>query len=266
MKLSPVELKNQLEALIPQDSKPIVVYSGLWYIARAIDAPTKEIPALINRILIEIAKGRTLVMPTYTDGFQDGTLNLDTEPSLTGVITEEFRLLPDAKRTASAFFSYAAIGPEADALSNLRPKDIWGDDSIFSWMEEQDAHLLMIGAPWDACSLKHRAEWLENIPYRYRKSFEGQLTLNTKTFSFTDTLFVRSLDPFVDNVWHGIHELFSEYGMNSVSVGSGQFAHMSSQKLIEAMRSKLKSNPYCFTQDPEKVSTYFSGKSDTESN
>jgi aminoglycoside 3-N-acetyltransferase len=253
------ELKSLLKSFIPDDDKPIIIYSGLWYIGRAINIPFRDLPNVTLETLFELAGSRrTIVMPTYTNGFKNGLIDLDNEPSQTGVLTEIFRKSPGVKRTASAFFSFAAHGPEAAMLENLTPTDAWGDDSIFQWMEERDAHLLTIGEPWEACSLKHRSEWITQVPYRYLKEFKGKMIRKGKTVPLTERLFVRSLDPEVDIIWHNLIRLLESGGMKQTPVGAGHIGHMSSRQMLNVLVQKLKVDPFAFTHDPEKIRALFS--------
>jgi aminoglycoside N3'-acetyltransferase len=253
------EFREKLARLVGQDDRPLVVYSGLWQIGRSFDAPFVEVPQAILETLHDLAGSRrTLVMPTYTSGFRDGVFDLDSEPSQTGVLTELFRKSPGTLRTASAFFSFAARGPEAEKLAALRPRDAWGDGSVFEWMERENAHMIMVGESWDACSLKHRSEWLAQVPYRYLKEFKGTAIRGGKPEPLTERLFVRSLDPLVENIWHGIAPLFEAHGMGSFPIGGGHAAHMDAQELMKAMLGRLREDPFAFSHDPQAVRLLFS--------
>ena len=156
--------------------------------------------------------------------------------------------------------SILALGPDANYLEQLRPQDAWGDNSIYEWMEKTDAHLVSIGEPWDACSLKHRSEWLSKVSYRYLKEFEGEMIRNGKREPLKERLFVRSLDPLVQNNWSKVSELFKTVGMRSIPLGAAQLAHMNSKALIKVMLERLHEDPFAFVCEPDRVRAQFSIK------
>lgn len=245
-------LRELFRAVVPDDDRPLAVYSGLWLFSRLISAPAREIPTLCIDALCGVAgPHRTIIMPTYTSGFRDGVIDLDKEPSQTGVITETFRRRSDSHRTASAFFSFAAIGPEASDLAELRPQDAWGTGSLFEWMEERDAHVVVLGEAFHRNSFVHRAEWLAQVPYRYRKTFTGTMTYRGKQESLTESLFVRSLDPEVTNDWHNLDPILMKAGMVKLRLGGGHISSMPSRMIVEVMLDELDRDPFCFTHDPD---------------
>ena len=244
-----LEFREILQRFIPQDSRPVLIYSGLWYLGRSFSEPFSQLPGrLLDLVLDLVGTKRTLLMPTHSSGFKNGTINLDIEPSQTGALSETFRNAPGTLRTASSFFSFAAQGPDAQMLSDLRPKEDWGQGSVLEWVEENDAHLVMIGESWDACSLKHRAEWLSKVPYRYRKTFLGEMIKAGKRETLNECLFVRSLNPTVENVWGDLGPMFAAGGMQAVAFGGGQLAHMNAKALITQMQVRLADDAYAFTQ------------------
>jgi hypothetical protein len=74
----------------------------------------------------------------------------------------------------------------------------------------------------------------------------------------TERLFVRSLDPLVENIWHGIVPLFEAHGMRSFPIGGGHAAHMDAQELMKAMLGRLREDPFAFSHDPQAVRLLFS--------
>ena len=248
------EFHELIANLIPDDDRPLVVYSGLWLFSRSIAVPTRELPGRIVDSLLEVAgPRRTVLMPTYTSGFQDGVIDLDQTPSTTGVITETFRRREETCRTASAFFSFAAVGPEAELLTQLRPCDAWGEGSVFEWIQERDAHLLVLGESCEAISFIHRAEWLAGVPYRYRKTFTGLMIHRARQEQLSECLFVRSQDPPVKNSWRNLENLLLSADMVTLPLGGGQLNRVSAQRVAQVLAKELAVDPFCFTLDPSLV-------------
>ena len=225
-------LTDILRALLPDRSRPAVVYCGLFAISRSLPPPVEALPAaVLDCILRAVGPARTLLMPTYTGGFRDGRIDLDTAPCTTGMVNERLRQMPGTRRTASAFFSFAAYGPEADDVLALRPEDAWGDGSVFAWIEERDAQLVVLGVPWAMCSFLHRAEWLTRVPYRYQKPFSGVCRRAGAEEQLAERLFVRSLDPLALNTWPSLNELLELHGMRRRVLGRTHFASISAKGL-----------------------------------
>jgi len=254
-------LKNLRELLaryLPQDGRPVVAYSGLFAIARALPVESRALPsALLDVLLDAVGARRTLLMPTYTNGYRDGFLDLDTEPGNTGMINETLRRKGGTWRTASAFWSFAARGPEAGTLGTLRPRDAWGEGSLFEWIQTTNAHVLALGVPWCMCSFLHRAEWLAQVPYRYLKEFSGTISLRGRREPLRERLFVRSLEPKAQNVWPRLDDLLATHGMQRVALGRGQVAEIGAQNLIQAVLSALQRDPLAFVRDPETLRIHF---------
>ncbi|MCW5679418.1 MAG: AAC(3) family N-acetyltransferase [Xanthobacteraceae bacterium] len=195
------DLKNLLSAAIGAKGNPIVVYSAIWPLARSLGLMGPAALSLLLQVLDEVRDGRTLLMPTHTAPDANSFCDLDATASLTGLLSEGFRKQPDVRRTVSAYFSYAAVGPHQTEVVSLRPQDAWGDGSLFEWMEKEDVTFLMLGCHPTHCSYLHRMEWLEapRIPYRYSKSMSNTVRHEGHEFKLGERLFVRSLAPSAVN-------------------------------------------------------------------
>lgn len=248
------ELQSILKSFVPDDGRPLVIYSGIWQFARRLELPTREIPHRLIEVILNVAgPDRTVLMPTYTGGFVDGIIDLDTEPSRTGVLTEAFRKHPATLRTASAFFSFACSGPEAAFLAELRPEDAWGDGSVLDWIERNNAEIITLGESWDYVSITHLGEWKARVPYRYPKTFSGTMIYKSSHQLLTERLFVRSLSPDVRNDWRQLDTILPSAGMRSLPLGSGQIASVSAKPLIAGQLEALENDPFCFTQDADSI-------------
>ncbi|MFQ5672164.1 MAG: AAC(3) family N-acetyltransferase [Nitrospinales bacterium] len=252
MNLTLDEFGDLLATLLPRDNRPVVAYTGIWTFARIFPMPLKDVPeAILGKILEIVGPDRTLLMPCYTSGFNDGVIDLDNEPGNTGIVNELLRKTPRARRTASAFFSFAALGPQADEVANLRPRDAWGDGSLFEWIEHKDAHVLVLGVPWRMCSFLHRVEWLAQCPYRYLKEFAGEMIRDGKREPLMERLFVRNLDPLASNTWPHLDTILLEGGMRSFPLGQGRVAEIGARSLVTVLMPRITSDPFAFVKNPE---------------
>jgi aminoglycoside N3'-acetyltransferase len=209
------QLEAQLENLVGNDDAPLVIYSSLWPIIRVMGRHDTTVVEEILQIIIKIAAGRDLLMPSFADGYCEGVCNLDEATSSTGVLAEHFRRREDTVRTLSAYFSFNVLGAAQDELRGLMPLDAWGEGSVYSWMEKRNVRFIMLGTHPTHCSYLHRLEWLirHQLPYRYRKRFAGTLIRQGERIQCEETLYVRRLNPPVENDFTVLLPLLRKVGM-----------------------------------------------------
>lgn len=255
------ELVTLLRRMLPDDDRPVLAYTGLFALARAFPPPPEAVPKRVLDSLLEaVGVERTLLLPTYTRGYSDGFIDLDATPCTTGMVNELFRRMPGTRRTRSAFFSFAARGPDASELAELRPAEAWGEGSLFDWVARRNTQVVMLGVPWSMCSFLHYAEWVCNVPYRYRKEFAGECFVEGRREPLVETLFVRSLDPVVENAWPGLDELLAPHGMVSTPIGRSQLASADARAILDAVVPILRRDPFTFVRDPERLRATFVAK------
>lgn len=254
------QFEKLLDGLLGRDRRPVVVYSGIWTLARAFDVPREALAAeLLAAVSRVVGPERTLAMPTFTDGYRDGRLDLDKTPGKSGAISELHRTSGFAHRTKSAFFSFAVSGPDAERLAALEPRDAWGDGSLYDWMESSNAHLVMLGVPKSFCSFIHRAEWLmrERLPYRVLKEFSGEIIVGGRSQRLTERLFVRDSEIGVENAWSRHEPVLERSGMRSVALGSGEMSEMGARHMLATLMPVLEADPYSFLKEPDKAREHY---------
>lgn len=214
------EVRAAVERAIGPDDRPVVAYAATWPFFRELKSADDEIVDQLLGIIASAVATRTLLMPTFCGGYSDGRCDLDAAVSITGVLSERLRLRPDARRTLSAFFSFAAVGARAGEVADLAPADAWGEGSLYEWMEQSNVRFLMFGTHSTQSSYLHRAEWLcrDRIRYRYPKAFHGTLVRGGNELPMTERLFVRSLAPPVDNDFTVLGPLLQDAGLTACVV------------------------------------------------
>jgi aminoglycoside 3-N-acetyltransferase len=111
--------------------------------------------------------------------------------------------------------------------------------------------------PWYMCSYLHRVEWNVRVPYRYLKTFKGEMVRDGKREPLTETLFVRSLEPSAENVWPGLDGYLAAGGMRSLSLGRGQLAETGARSLVESLVPVARRDPFAFVKNPEVLRAHF---------
>lgn len=214
------ELSNYLQEILKGDDRPIVVFSSAWPFFRAIGHSDNKVVEELLQIIIDATAESSLLMPTFSNGYNNGICDLDTAPSTTGVISDAFRRRDDTMRTLSAFFSFSVMGSAIPEVFDLMPKDAWGDGSIYHWMELKNARFLMLGVDPTHCSYLHRIEWLlrDLISYRYVKTFKGILYRKNINIQCRERLFVRHLNPEAINDFTGLNGTIKKSGIKTTFI------------------------------------------------
>jgi len=239
------ELKEALTSIAGTSDQPIVVYSATWPIMREMGRTDAAAVDDILDALINVAGDRTLLLPTFSRGYQDGRCDLDNAPSTTGMLTEVFRKRPGGVRTLSAFFSFKVTGPDEGLLGEMLPVDAWGDGSLYEWMETRNARHILLGAHPTHSSYLHRLEWLvrDIIPYRYDKSFAGVLVRGGVERQVTERLYVRSLEPEAKNDFTVLTDTLDEAGMARLPLRGVSLAAFDTVPARDAILLRLRKDP-----------------------
>ncbi len=259
------ELINAINQCIPKDtSKPIVVYSAIWPLIRAFKHKPEEISKSIIRCLQAWTDKTTVLMPTFTNGFENSFCNLDEEPSLTGALSESFRQEPGSFRTKSAFFSFAAKGLQAEFLSQLEPTEAWGAHSLYEWFYKNDAHIITIGLHPTHCSFSHYAEYLRKaqIPYRFDKTFDGDILLRKQRQRLSETLLARCYEPqAVENDFTVMLDNYLTVGkMKLIQTNGIYVSEISARAKIDILTQALDNDPFALVKEKEKMRALYENK------
>ena len=213
-------LIQEFDKVLGNDERPIVIFSSIWPFFKSLNSSNNETLDLLLESFMISAKNRLVMMPSFTKGFINGVCNLDKAKSLNGLFSERFREKYSTVRSRSAFFSFSACGEYAEQILSLKPRNAWGKNSIYEWMELCNARMLMLGTHSTHCSYLHRIEWFnkERIIYRENKTFKGFLKINNELIESQETLFVRKSDPEAINDFSHLKKYLTEAGMQSFKI------------------------------------------------
>jgi aminoglycoside N3'-acetyltransferase len=235
-----------VEALIGHDNRPVVAFSSAWPFLNELEQKNAVGVEQLLDVILEVVGKRSILMPTFTKGFNNGISNLDTESSTTGVISECFRKRHGVRRSLSAFFSFAVTGPAAEEVFNLRAEHAWGKNSVYEWMENNDACFLMLGTHPTHCSYLHRLELLakERINYRFDKTFSGKIIREGFTCEIQETLYVRKLDPPVVNDFTVVLPYLVEAGMQNITINGVSLASYQAKAIHRTILPIMLKDPF----------------------
>jgi aminoglycoside N3'-acetyltransferase len=177
--VSEKDVRVALEEVISPDDEIVCVLSRIWTIARILEWDIKEIPVrLLDVIEDVVGPDRTLVLPSFYTAFaKERAFDLARSKPDTGVIPLCAFERPDYIRTLKPMNNFIAKGPRAEEVFSLPCTTAWGDDSVFGWLDEHDARIVLLGIMEEDYGwlVIHRAEEIEQVDYRYFKRFSGEL-------------------------------------------------------------------------------------------
>lgn len=239
------EFEALLERRVPR-GRPVLVASAIWPLARALRQPPERVAEeLIDALVAHVGPDGHVVMPTLVRGYRDGFCDLDAEPATTGMMAEIFRRRPGARRSRCVFSSYAIAGRDGAEFALLRPKEVWGEGSHLEWIEKRDGHCLMIGTHPTHCIYLHRMELLaaDVIPYRFRKEIAGRVKHEGELHDICETLFVRVLEPEVQQDFTRLLPALLANGMHLDKLHDTPIATMSMAAMRQTVVPILRHDP-----------------------
>lgn len=174
-------LTADLRAIGLRSGSIVMVHSSLRRIG-----PTERGPAtVVEALRATVGAEGTIVVPTFTaanslsspifyertrgmtaqeiHAFQEAMPGFDpaTTPSTgMGAVAELVRTAPGARRSTHPQTSLAAWGPQADAITRHHPLNCHlGKDSPLQRLYELEAHVLLLGVGFEACTAFHLGEY-----------------------------------------------------------------------------------------------------------
>ena len=140
-----------------------------------------------------LSRDKTIVMPSFTYTKQ-GRFDVLETPTRLGALNKWMLKQIKVKRSEHPFFSYAAIGPQAELVENIG-KSAFGHDSIYERLRNKRAAFVHIGRPvFLGNTALHHIEQNEGATYRTHKSFKTKVYRGKKYFGTNYWAFLRRLD------------------------------------------------------------------------
>ncbi|MBL4766396.1 MAG: AAC(3) family N-acetyltransferase [Rhodobacteraceae bacterium] len=147
--------------------------------------------AIIDPLLNE---GKTVLIPTFTYT-SNGRFDPETTPTKLGVINKWMLKAPGVRRSEHPIFSYAALGPQAEALVTNIGLSAFGHDSVFDRLNDKNASFLYVGRPvWMGNTMIHHIEQICGATYRVNKAFKTEVYRGDRYIGTNYSAFVRRRD------------------------------------------------------------------------
>ncbi|HWQ84626.1 MAG TPA: AAC(3) family N-acetyltransferase [Anaerolineales bacterium] len=247
-----VSLTQVLEELRRVGVKPgdgLLVHSAIQFLGRPDSGISLYFEAL-SAVLGLPAQG-TLAVPAFNFGFARGQAYdpANTPAEGMGVFSEYVRQQPGAFRTPHPMQSLAIIGVHAPELAQCDTPSAFDPGSAFERMLELDFKLLLLGADIQAASIVHYSEQRAAVPYRYWKSFQGQIITPPdraeKMGGQAYRMYVRDLDLDAHLDLHPIQHALQRYGQwSSTNLNYGTIALCRLQDFVRAADELLAADPW----------------------
>jgi aminoglycoside 3-N-acetyltransferase len=237
-----------LQAIHIQPGDGLLAHSAIQFLGR----PTGGVGMYLQAIQNVIGPQGTIAVPTFNFSFARGErYDPQTTPSQSmGVFSEYVRQQPDARRTTHPTQSLAVLGRYAAELAQLDAPGAFDKDSAFERMLQLDFKLLLLGADIQYTAMVHYSEQRAHVPYRYWKSFIGEILTPQGWQTRTYRMFVRdmSIDPHL--VLQPIQELLEQRAQwKAVQFNHGQIAACRLADFVAATDDLLSNDPWALIQN-----------------
>jgi aminoglycoside 3-N-acetyltransferase len=209
--------------------------------------------SLVEALKEGVGQTGTLVFPSFSYSFCKGKIfDVQKTKSTVGVLSEFFRKLPETSRTKHPIFSCSVTGKNSESYLNVG-KDSFDEESIFGRLHKNKGKLLFLGAPFQSCTYIHYVEQMHGIPYRFLKTFSGEIKDQDESWPDECTFFVRYLDKNVVLKTDRLERYLLENGyMKEASLGNGRLLLIDADTLFKEGCKLLDEDIYYFlAEKPE---------------
>lgn len=120
--------------------------------------------AVVDALLEVVGPEGTVMVPTFNHGVVEVFDPAET-PSRNGAVTEAFRKRPGVRRSLHPTHAYAAIGPQAEYLTEGHlDVETFDPRSPLGKLAELGGWVLMLGIGMQACTAAHIGETMARVP------------------------------------------------------------------------------------------------------
>lgn len=137
--------------------------------------------------ILSAAKEREVLLPAFNYDFtQTSRFDVREDSPQVGRIPKEAMLRPGWHRSRTPVFSF--LSNKRVPANFLRP---FSELSIFSSLTRDEGEILLLGTNFSSLTFIHHVEHMLSVPYRYEKSFSGEVVDESGTESVTVEFHVR---------------------------------------------------------------------------
>ena len=208
---------------------------------------------LLNCLSSWSSQGKTILIPTFTFEFtKTGIFNKDIKNAEVGVLGNWVLDLDISSRTSHPIYSFAVLGPLKEQILTCDTHECFGVGSALNYIFESRVTILMLGAGWESCTLFHCLEEKAEVPYRYMKTFEGEIIKGGSKEEISTRMFVRDETLGVKNKFSVLIDNLEDNIFKSPEFPYCQSINGSSLKEIGTRM--FSEDPLCCIEDQQRVS------------
>ena len=244
------DVRQSLGAVGVARGAVVCVHASLFALGRPSGFTPREAPGVVAGALLDaVGPEGTLVVPAFNFGFCRGEpFDYQRTPSVgVGALAEHVRQLPEARRSRHPMHSLAAVGRFADDICDRETVGSLDPGGSFDALLEHDALLVFVGTTSDHGTVLHVAEQRADVPYRYRKSFSGEVIDHGERRPATYALHVRdlALDPRLELAPVG--EALAARGLErSAPLGAGAVRAGRCRDYVAEVEAQLAADPWAY--------------------
>lgn len=242
------DVRDCLLALGVKKDDCLFIHSGLKSLGKFIPAyDANSLDSLLNVFLDVVGEKGTIVVPTFNFAFCSGEVfDREKTPSVgMGAFSEYVRFHKNAHRTHHPFHSVAAIGGNAIEISESVGFSEFSEGSFFDTLLKLECKVLFYGVSFVE-TFVHIAEERAKVPYRFWKTFAGDVIDGGKRKTVTINFYARRLDlepePRVDVEKINQH-LRGKGIIKSINLGSGSVSICDSNQMVNELIEKFSDEP-----------------------
>jgi aminoglycoside 3-N-acetyltransferase len=263
------DLKAALDSLPLEKGEVVFCHSNLGFFGRAegVSNASDLCEMFFDCIMERLGANGTLCVPTFTYSFPMGEVfDVVQTPSKMGAFAEWVRVIchRDGSRSFDPCYSIAAVGDDADALTDeLAENSFDAVASFFARFRAWQGKILNLN--FDAGStFVHWVEREFDVPYRFDKTFRGDVHCYEVKWTTRSTIWVRYLDDALEARFEAFDAIARERGMfHTAKLGRGEMGVISAADTYGLIEETLPSRPWFLTKaevlgvtpDPAKFSS-----------
>ncbi|QWD64363.1 AAC(3) family N-acetyltransferase [Polynucleobacter sp. MWH-UH2A] len=227
----------------------LFIHSGLKALGKFnANGDINKLDILLNIFLDLVGESGTIVVPTFNFAFCSGGIfdRGKTPCDGMGAFSEHVRTHAEAHRARHPFHSVAAIGKNAVKITNSTSFSEFSEGGFFDALLQLDCKILFYGVAFVE-TFVHMAEERAKVPYRFWKSFAGDVIDGELRERVSINYYARRFDlepePQIDSAKINQY-LRVKKVIVSANLGDGNVSICSSKKMVEELIKKFNFEPY----------------------
>jgi|SanBayMetagenome_1026888.scaffolds.fasta_scaffold41247_2 aminoglycoside 3-N-acetyltransferase len=248
---SRLDLVNAFKSIGLKQGDIVFSHSNIGYfgIPKGDRSVINAFETILNAFFEVIGTEGTLIVPTFTYSFSQGQ---DFDPARTpsdcGIFTEMLRKLPNSYRSDDPNISVAAIGKKAQQVTENLPENAYAINGFFDRFYQEGGVICNLN--FDAGStFIHYVEKCLQIPYRFDKTFSGNIWKNGQPEKRNSIIWVRYLTEGTRTKFEPFDELARSHNLyKTAQVGRGFVGAITAEDTFNLVKKTLPLRPWFLTE------------------